>query len=217
MLSHCIQLSNRRDLKPENVLIDAAGYPVVIDFGFAKKLTDKTYTLCGTPLYLPPEVILNRGHNWSCDHWSIGVMIYEMLFGDTPFYQEGMQQMDLFRTIVKGKYLVPETTSADEPASEHVVSIIKGLLTKDPAQRLGSLAGGEDDVLEHTWFSNKLGKNAAIDFTELRRKTIKAPTIPNIRNPLDSSNFEDWSHLTDKTRTKFPKLTAEQDKVFTGF
>jgi serine/threonine protein kinase len=194
------------------------GYPIVIDFGFAKQLTDKTYTLCGTPLYLPPEVILNRGHNWSCDHWSIGVMIYEMLFGDTPFYQEGMQQMELFRNIVKGKYLFPDVTNAENlPASEHVASIVRGFLTKDPAQRLGSLAGGEDDVLKHKWFSNKLAKDQAIDFTELRRKTIKAPLVPNIRNPLDASNFEDWSHLDDKTRTKFPKLSTEQQKIFASF
>jgi serine/threonine protein kinase len=145
-------------------------------------------------------------------------MIYEMLFGDTPFYQDGMQQMDLFRTIVKGKYTIPATTNEDEPVSQHVGTIISGLLTKDPAQRLGSLAGGEDDVLEHVWFRNKLGKKGeAIDFSELRRKSIKAPVVPNIRNPLDSSNFEDWSHLTDKTKTKFPKLSAEQDKVFAGF
>jgi serine/threonine protein kinase len=209
-----------RDLKPENILIDNAGYPIIIDFGFAKKLTDKTYTLCGTPLYLPPEVILNRGHNWSADHWSLGVLIYEMLFGDTPFYNDGMQQMDLFRAIVKGKFSIPECNNEKEAVSANVISIIKGFLTKDPAQRLGSLAGGEDDVLQHKWFSSPIdiyGNNDVIDFNILREKKIVAPVVPKIRNPLDASNFEDWRHLDDKTKTRFPKLDSQQEKVFADF
>ena len=77
----------------------------IVDFGFAKYVSDKTFTLCGTPLYLPPEVILNRGHNWGADHWSLGVLTFEMLAGYTPFYKEGMDQMELFRAIVKGRYV----------------------------------------------------------------------------------------------------------------
>ena len=164
----------------------------------------KTFTLCGTPLYLPPEVILNRGNNGSADHWSLGILIYEMLTGDTPFYKRGMEQMDLFRAIVKCRYTVPANLSPTANA------IISSFVTKDPAKRLGNLAGGEDDVAQHPWF-------AAVNFDELRQKTIKAPKIPNIKDPLDSSNFEDWSHLDDKTKMKFPKLSKEQLKVFENF
>jgi serine/threonine protein kinase len=200
-------------------LIDQAGYPVVIDFGFAKKLTDKTYTLCGTPLYIPPEVILNRGHSWSADHWSLGILIYEMLFGDTPFYCDGMQQMDLFRAVVKGTFVVPEANNQKEPVSENVKSIIHAFLTKDPAQRLGSLAGGEDDVLQHKWFANPIEFSGSdvIDFNKLREKTIVAPLVPKVKNPLDASNFEDWGHLDDKTRVRYPKIDEQQDKVFEDF
>lgn len=153
------------------------------------------------PLYLPPEVILNRGHNGGADHWSLGVLIYEMLTGDTPFYREGMEQMDLFRAIVKGRFTPPKSVSAEAN------SIIKAFLTRDPAQRLGSLAGGEDDIAVHPWFKD-------VDFDQLQHKDIKPPKIPKVKDPLDASNFEDWSHLDDKSKKKFPRLTAAQKEVF---
>jgi protein kinase A len=122
-----------RDLKPENVMIDRFGYPVVIDFGFAKYVPEKTYTLCGTPAYLPPEVVMSRGHNCSADHWSLGIVIYEMLTGESPFYYEGMDQMSLFKGIVQDDFEPPPNVS---PAA---ADIIAKFLVKDPTQRLGSL------------------------------------------------------------------------------
>jgi len=193
-----------RDLKPENVLIDEDGYPVIVDFGFAKKVTDKTYTLCGTPLYLAPEVILNRGHNHAVDHWSLGVLIFEMISGDTPFYKHGMEQMDLFRAIVKGSF---ETPSSLSPAAG---SIVREFLMKNPTKRLGSLADREDDVYNHNFFSD-------INWEELRSKTIKPPHKPKIKDPLDTSNFDDWSHLQDKTLAKYPLLSSDDEKVFKKF
>jgi serine/threonine protein kinase len=193
-----------RDLKPENVLIDKEGYPVIIDFGFAKFVKDKTYTLCGTPLYLPPEVILNRGHNWSADHWSLGVLIFELISGDTPFYEQGMDQMDLFRAIVKGEYFLPRNFS------EKVGNIVDGFLTKNPAQRLGSLANREDDIYSHPWFAN-------VNWDRFRQKLVKAPNVPKIKNPLDASNFDDWSHLEDKTKMDFPALKPAQEQLFDAF
>jgi len=89
-----------RDLKPENVLINEEdGYCVLIDLGFAKEVADKTYTLCGTPLYLAPEVILSRGYDKSVDNWSFGAVIFEMVAGYSPFYSPDIDQMTLFKRI----------------------------------------------------------------------------------------------------------------------
>ena len=153
---------------------------------------------------MAPEVILNRGHDWGADHFSLGVLIYEMLAGATPFYKEGMQQMDLFRAIVKGSYTPPRE------ASLAARSMMEGLLQTNPIRRLGSLAGGEDDIVEHPWLGD-------VDFETLRRMDVPAPFIPKIANPLDDSHFDDWSHLQDKSATTYPKLTAEQAQIFEKF
>jgi serine/threonine protein kinase len=193
-----------RDLKPENVLIGANGYPIIVDFGFSKYVSNMTYTLCGTPLYLPPEVILNRGHNWAADHWSMGILAYEMCEGETPFFSPRMEQMELFRAIVRCEWLVPNGISKD------YASFLKGLIVKQPARRLGSLARGEEDVLEHPFFQS-------LNFEKLRTMELPSPYKPHIKDPLDVSNFEDWSHLEDKFNRKFPDITAKQEKIFEAF
>jgi len=149
-------------------------------------------------------VILNRGHNGAADNWSLGVLMFEMITGHTPFYRSGMDQSDLFKAIIRGRYTMPTKIS---PAA---AGILKALLMKDPNLRLGSLAGGEADIIGHAFFQD-------INIDALRKKEVAAPFVPKIRNPLDASNFEDWSHLEDKTTQKFPSLPREKEEIFEKF
>lgn len=156
-----------RDLKPENVMIDADGYPNIIDFGFAKVCEDKTFTFCGTPNYVAPEIVLNAGHSIGVDHWALGVMIYEMLSGENPFWYEGIDTMTLYEIIVKDEPYPLEKEHSD-PVVE---SLIDGLLEKDPSQRMGVLAGKDKDILFHPWYDGW-------ELQQLRHKKIDAPWLP---------------------------------------
>jgi serine/threonine protein kinase len=127
-----------------------------------------------------------------------------MLVGYTPFYKSGMDQSELFKAIVKGYFRLPMKLSPG------AVEIISGFLTKDPSMRLGSLAGGEADVLRSTFLRS-------VDINRLRKRTIRPPQIPTIKNPLDSSNFEDWNHLDDKMSQNYPPLSPDRESVFHNF
>lgn len=156
-----------RDLKPENVLIDKDGYPLITDFGFTKhvKKAEKTYTMCGTPNYLPPEIIKNIGHTISADNWSLGILIYEVVQGENPFFYEGLDQVSLFHAICDEPYYpLPEDTM-----SEEIQDLMDRLLEKNPSKRLGTYR--EKDILAHPWFAD-------IDIRRLRKKEVKAPWVP---------------------------------------
>lgn len=96
-----------RDLKPENILINTNGYLKLTDFGFAKIIEGKTYTLCGTPEYLAPEIILNKGHGKPVDWWTLGILVYEMLVGIDPFNDD--DPMMIYQKIIKGKIKFPKS------------------------------------------------------------------------------------------------------------
>ena len=119
-----------RDLKPENILLDLEGHLKLTDFGFAKRISNKTYTLCGTPEYLAPEVILSRGHDHCCDWWTLGVIIFEFLSGTPPFFDEN--QYRVYEKILTTKIEWPR--HFDSSAKD----LIKKLLVSDPTKRLGS-------------------------------------------------------------------------------
>jgi len=164
-----------RDLKPENLLIGADGYLKITDFGFAKKVTSKTYTLCGTPEYLAPEIVSNKGHSKGVDWWCLGILIYEMLVSYTPFYHEDYMQM--YNKIARGKF------KKAAHLLKNARDIISALLEVTPSKRLGVIKGGADLIKKHAWFKG-------FDWDKLLARQLPAPIIPTLNNPFDTTNFD---------------------------
>jgi len=195
-----------RDLKPENILIDGKGYCVLVDLGFAKIVVDKTYTLCGTPEYLAPEIILSKGHDKGVDYWAFGVLIYEMLVGRSPFYSYGTDQVSLFKRIVQVKYSFPPGDIVNEQAQD----LIQRLIVRRQANRFGCLARGDMDIRDHSWFN-------VIDVDKLLNKRIPSPWVPRIKDPLDASHFDSYRHVENEPPSNKPHLTAAQQVLFKDF
>ena len=195
-----------RDLKPENILIDALGYCVLVDLGFAKIVMDKTYTLCGTPEYLAPEIILSKGHDKGVDYWAFGVLIYEMLVGRSPFYSYGTDQVSLFKRIVQVKYSFPPGAVVNEIAQD----LIQRLIVRRQSNRFGCLARADMDIRDHAWFS-------MISTEKLLQKQIPAPWVPQIEDPLDASNFDSYKHVENEGPSNKPALSSGQQDLFKDF
>ncbi|KAF2772825.1 kinase-like protein [Teratosphaeria nubilosa] len=168
-----------RDLKPENILLDANGHIALCDFGLSKanlSQNDTTNTFCGTTEYLAPEVLLDeQGYTKMVDFWSLGVLVFEMCCGWSPFYAEDTQQM--YKNIAFGKVRFPRDALSQEGRN-----FVKGLLNRNPAHRLGA-KGDAEELMAHPFFAD-------VDWNALSKKLLPPPFKPKLKGELDTSNFD---------------------------
>jgi cGMP-dependent protein kinase len=187
-----------RDLKPENLVLDAAGRIKLVDFGMAKVVEVRTFTVCGTPEYMAPEIIHGTGHGRAADYWALGVLVYEMLCGITPFADETSsshlkiyKRVDRHCTLFEKRAEDSRKTLIEWPnwvRSRAVRDLVLGLLTPRVSHRLG-LQRDAADVKAHAWYGPG---EMAVDWSKLDSGDVEPPLQPAMDSPFDTQNFDDW-------------------------
>lgn len=164
-----------RDLKPENVMLHADGYVRIVDFGFAKRVETRTYTVCGTPEYLAPEMLMMRGHSHGVDWWALGVLLYEMVVGlpafcfhpETKQPEVELEPPLLYKNILNPLYELPLPSRLMPETCE----MIEALLAFDPLTRIGCLTSGAADVMAQPFFRS-------VNWVALERRELPPPYMP---------------------------------------
>nr|BAN39189.1 protein kinase, putative [Entamoeba histolytica] len=192
-----------RDLKPENILIDASGNIKLTDFGLSKQLSsedDQTSTFCGTPDYLAPEILTAKGYGIEVDWWSLGVVVYEMLSGYTPFAadDDGNQNETYQNILNKEPEFLPSISS---DAQDFITCCLK----KDPTQRIK-----DDQIKGHQWF-------AGIDWDLLLQKKVPVPWKPKVSGADDVSNIDEEFTNEDAQKMTPSENVALKGDEFAGF
>ncbi|XP_041978060.1 serine/threonine-protein kinase N [Aricia agestis] len=197
-----------RDLKLDNLLLDTEGYVKIADFGLCKEgmgWGDRTGTFCGTPEFLAPEVLTETSYTRAVDWWGLGVLIFEMLVGESPF--PGEDEGEVFDSIVNDEVRYPRTLSLES------IALMRRLLRKNPERRLGSSERDAEDVKKQAFFRN-------VEWEQLLLRKVKPPFVPTINNLEDVSNFDSefTSEAAVLTPPKEPRpLTSTDHKLFSDF
>uniref|UniRef100_A0A669DL97 Ribosomal protein S6 kinase n=1 Tax=Oreochromis niloticus TaxID=8128 RepID=A0A669DL97_ORENI len=172
-----------RDIKLENILLDSDGHVVLTDFGLSKEFLEedkgRTYSFCGTIEYMAPEIIRGKsGHGKSVDWWSLGILMFELLTGASPFTLEGERnsQSEVSKRILRCD---PPFPSMIGPIAQ---DLLKKLLVKDPHKRLGSGPRGAEDIKAHPFFKG-------LNWDDLAQKKVSSPFKPELKSELDVGNF----------------------------
>ncbi|PMD47096.1 serine/threonine protein kinase-like protein [Hyaloscypha variabilis F] len=196
-----------RDLKPENILLDYSGHIALCDFGLCKldmKDEDRTNTFCGTPEYLAPELLLGQGYTKTVDWWTLGVLLYEMLTGLPPFYDENTNEM--YRKILSEPLHFPSQEIVPSSAKD----LLTRLLNRKPDQRLG--ANGASEIKAHPFFHS-------IDWRKLLQRKYEPTFKPNVTDALDTKNFDEefTREAPTDSYVEGPILSGTMQAQFTGW
>uniref|UniRef100_A0A665UG61 protein kinase C n=1 Tax=Echeneis naucrates TaxID=173247 RepID=A0A665UG61_ECHNA len=197
-----------RDLKLDNLLLDTEGYVKIADFGLCKEgmgFRDRTSTFCGTPEFLAPEVLTETSYTRAVDWWGLGVLIFEMLVGESPF--PGDDEEEVFDSIVNDEVRYPRFLSTE------AISIMRRLLRRSPERRLGAGERDAEEVKKHLFFRH-------MDWNGLLTKKVKPPFVPTIQGANDVSNFDDefTSEAPILTPPREPRvLRSEEQNMFSDF
>lgn len=193
-----------RDLKPENVMVDEEGFTKLIDFGIAKIVSGRTYTIVGTPHYMAPEVITRNGYSYAADYWSLGVMLYEFLCGRVPFGEHEIDPYAIYKSTLETELKFPEFVDRGSP----VIKFIEGLLSRSPAMRVG---GSPEQLLRHHWFQGIDWVRYSQD--QLISRQLRPPYIPPTRTLL---NEIQEAIRRNKSPVDFFAVFSTQDEEITS-